>query len=352
MGATGENSIIHSALGQAHCAIVFSPAFARPDAGCIYGRQGDRTPSLTSLQLTVLLIIRLMIRPFSHRDAPQLAAIHNQVYTHSMTDPTSFKDDVADTLAEGGLAWVIGEKQLIGYALVSSIPGLPGLGDLSGCIIPERQRQGFGSRLLLAILDQLKETTFCQVVHRVGSLLSPAALFLRHHRFYIEHEEWQLSLRDLQNLPASLSAQPLALATYPRNKAASLFLEIHQESFSGLRWDQPYTGAEVKAALGDPNDILFLIDQDSPVGFAWVDIDQAGVAQIEPLGILPAYQRRGYGRYLLIATVHELKRRGARRVEIGAWRSNEPAITLYRSLGFRHEKTFTYLAFDIKNNSQ
>ncbi len=51
---------------------------------------------------------------------------------------------------------------------------------------------------------------------------------------------------------------------------------------------------------------------------------------IEPLGILPAYQGRGYGRLLLQLVLRELAARGAKKVEIGTWRDNEAAVHLYR----------------------
>ncbi len=76
-------------------------------------------------------------------------------------------------------------------------------------------------------------------------------------------------------------------------------------------------------------------------------LDSEGTGIVEPLGILPAYQNQGYGRCLLTAAMRVLAQRGAERIEIGAWRDNERAIDLYRSLGFRHKKTITYLAYNL-----
>jgi ribosomal protein S18 acetylase RimI-like enzyme len=53
------------------------------------------------------------------------------------------------------------------------------------------------------------------------------------------------------------------------------------------------------------------------------------------------------GRSLLLAALHYLMQRGARRVHLGVWRDNAAAIRLYESVGFdRHGRRF-YLAYDL-----
>jgi ribosomal protein S18 acetylase RimI-like enzyme len=289
-----------------------------------------------------------MIRAYVDQDAPLLAAIHNRVFPNKVYGPDGFRELVQGTLAGGGLAWVVAGFQLSGYALLTPVPGLNGVGDLTGCITPERRRIGLGSQLLRFVLAGLQATDFRQIAHFVTDLDSPGARFLLYHDFYVEHEEWLMELDNLDSLAESPGADSTRLQTFPRQTAVSLFCRLYAESFSGLPWDQPFTRSEVVAALPDSRDMLFVTLDGEPIGFAWIGLDANGHGLIEPLGIVSVQQHRGYGRTLLGGAVRELAKRGAKRVQISAWRNNEAAIHLYRSLGFRHCRTFTYLAIDLK----
>ncbi|NCF66156.1 MAG: GNAT family N-acetyltransferase [Chloroflexi bacterium] len=289
-----------------------------------------------------------MIRPYVAEDARRLAALHNRVFTDRGTTLDGFREWVEGTLDSGGLVWVVAEPQLIGFALIRPVPGLQGVGDLTGCIVPERQRKGLGSRLLRFVIEELKSTDFWQIAHCVTSLDSPAASFLRQHDFFVEHEEWLLELDDFSGFAEIHGGQSLRLQTFARETAVSLFCRLYEESFNGLPWNEPFERSEVWETLPDSRDMLFLTLNGDPIGFAWIGLDANGKGLIEPLGIVRAEQRKGYGRALLLRSVQELAQRGAKRVEIGAWLNNKAAIHLYTSLGFRHRKTFTYLAANVK----
>lgn len=63
------------------------------------------------------------------------------------------------------------------------------------------------------------------------------------------------------------------------------------------------------------------------------------VGLFEPVGTRPAFQRRGLARALMLAGLHELRRRGMHTARVEHAAANLPAGALYRSLGFtaRHE---------------
>jgi ribosomal protein S18 acetylase RimI-like enzyme len=56
--------------------------------------------------------------------------------------------------------------------------------------------------------------------------------------------------------------------------------------------------------------------------------------QIEPLGVLPEYRRRGIARKLMAEALEMMRSRGATAVTLGVIDGNMPARTLYRSVGF------------------
>jgi len=52
------------------------------------------------------------------------------------------------------------------------------------------------------------------------------------------------------------------------------------------------------------------------------------------MGLLPDYRGRGLGRKLAVQTIEAARQAGIERVELEVFASNEPAIHLYRTLGF------------------
>jgi len=244
---------------------------------------------------------------------------------------------------------MMNEESPLGYALAMSVPGLPHIAELSGCIAPPYQRRGLGGRLLGHVLKelQLPAGTVRQVSHQVHSLNSSAARFLIKNGFYVEHEEIVLRRGDLQNIPRPSAREGAEIISLSRSDCMKTFSSLFTASFAGLPWDQPFSLDEIDDMLGGADDILFLTLASQPVGFAWLHLERNSLGLIEPLGLLPEHQGRGYGRFLLQSALLELLRRGATHAQIGAWRTNFPAISLYQSLGFKAQKTISYLAKDI-----
>lgn len=292
-----------------------------------------------------------MVRFYEHTDAAALAALHNAFQPDEQRTAVSFQQRIARLKQAGGNAWVVEENgEVAGYAAVAPLPGLEGIVDLEGFVGPAWQRRGLGSRLLTYLLRELEHTGVRQLSYCVTAPDAPAAHFLRRHGFAVEHEEWDMVLPDLAQLPPLSLPAGCRLETFSRTKAIRYFCTLYDESFSIYRWYQPYSHAEVAAALSDAANILFLTYDGRPVGFVWLHLTEADAGEIEPIGVIRSYQGRGYGRLLLVAGLHHLARRGAKQVAIGLWAENQVALHLYQSLGFQHRYTRTYLGYNLQVN--
>lgn len=288
-----------------------------------------------------------MIRPYAYADGPELSALHNLLNPSQPHSLISFRTAVQDTKDAGGFTWTVIDGQIAGYASINPVPGLNHIGELAGFIHPDKRRQGLGTALLQHIIEDLRGSTIKQISHQLVDQDSPVAAFLAKNQFFVEHEEIILIRENLQALDPVQSTADLKTETYSREKAISLFCQLSAQSFAGLPWDQPYSEAEVEAMLHRPEDMLFLLWRDQVIGFIWLYLEEDNLGVIEPLGILPGYQGKGFGRFLLISGLHELARRGVNRAQIGAWKENEVAIHLYESLGFSYRQTVTYLAYNL-----
>lgn len=259
----------------------------------------------------------------------------------------SWTQDLEERLESGSWAWVVADgRRLAGFAVVDPLPGLPGIANLFGGIVPARQRQGLGTRLLRHVQAEAKSNGIRLLASRFGDPEEEPAAFLLRRGFFVEHEECLLELPESVELPSTPHSPQADLVTYPPEKAITAFRRVYDESFSGRPWSQPYSEAEVASSLARPEDLLFAEVGGKPVGVVWHEILPDDRGQVEPLGIVPEWQGRGLGRRLLLAAVHDLRRRGAKVIEIGLWRDNTAAYNLYSSVGFVEVGRWHFLAFD------
>ncbi len=67
--------------------------------------------------------------------------------------------------------------------------------------------------------------------------------------------------------------------------------------------------------------------------------ERNGMGAIQNLGIVPSHRGRGLGRALLLQALHGFVRAGLGRAFLEVTAQNEPAVRLYREVGFRFRKT-------------
>lgn len=286
-----------------------------------------------------------MICTYRAEYAAELSQIHNALSDEDLT-AVAFHQDIRRY--QRVLVGMVGEE-VVGYTAVSPIPGLPHIRNLQGFIAPQWQRQGLGSQLLYHLLVDLRaagKNRGVQLSCCVADRDSAVYHFLRHHNFYMEHEELHLLHRVAVPLPPQLPPH-LSLTTVSHSQAVRQFIALYDESFVPHPWYQPYTPAEVDRLLYQPQDLLFLYHGEVPIGFAWLKLLLPSEGEIEPIGVLGPWQGRGYGRLLLQAAMYHLAQQGAQQIRIGTWSTNHAALHLYRDLGFALDQELVYLACDV-----
>jgi GNAT superfamily N-acetyltransferase len=288
------------------------------------------------------------IREAGPGDAADLFILQAAIASTGAGEFLAWTQQLEERLETGSLAWIAtAGRRPVGMALIDPLPGLPGVFELNGGIIPARQRQGAGTRLLARVVADAGAWGGNQLSCRVDSLAGATAGFLLRRGFFIEHEECLLERRGLDDLPAIPTRPGDRFISYARERAVTEFCRLYLQSFSDAPWSQPYSPDEVEETLVEAEDLLFWERDGAPVGVAWLEVAEGGRARIEPIGIDRDYQGQGFGHRLLLAALHEFRRRGANLVEIGLWRNNIIAMHLYQSLGFAEVANWYYLAYDL-----
>lgn len=285
------------------------------------------------------------IRDYRPEDAAALFVLQAAIALIDAGDMLAWTQDIEGRVEAGGRVWVAARgRSLAGYAAVDSLPGLPGIYDLTGGVVPARQRRGIGGRLLAHAVAHAPALGARQLSCRVESLADEAARFLLQRGFALEHEECLLELGDLSALPPPPDGD---FRTLSRERAVAEFCRLYDRAFDGRPWSQPYSEAEVAAALERPEDILFTAVAGELIGVVWHQKLPDGRGRVEPIGIAREHQGQGYGRRLLLAALHSLRAQRATPVEIGLWRTNDTAMNLYKGLGFREVANWYYLAREL-----
>jgi N-acetylglutamate synthase-like GNAT family acetyltransferase len=94
----------------------------------------------------------------------------------------------------------------------------------------------------------------------------------------------------------------------------------------------------------------FLLEADRlPCGCVALEQASPEVCYLERLAVIPAQQRRGYGRILVDHVLHEARVFGARQVDIGIIAAQTELKDWYKGIGFVEQKTatFPHLPFEV-----
>lgn len=135
--------------------------------------------------------------------------------------------------------------------------------------------------------------------------------------------------------PAGFVVRPLA-----GEREVEAYVAAHRAAFDTLNMSADWR----RATLHDPRyvpdlDLVAIAPDGMLVGFCvcWItpSIDGRIVAQVEPLGVLPAFQRTGLGRSLLLEGLRRARAHGANRMDVNAESNNAASRGAYQAVGFR-----------------
>lgn len=124
--------------------------------------------------------------------------------------------------------------------------------------------------------------------------------------------------------------------------AVDAYVAAHRAAFDSTNltadWrrrtiQHPHDAAELDLVAVGPDGkiVAFCVGWIMPAA----SVAEMRVAQVEPLGVVPAYQRLGLGRALLLEGLRRARALGAGRMEVDAESYNEASRGVYASVGYR-----------------
>lgn len=180
----------------------------------------------------------------------------------------------------------------------------------------------------------------------------PAAAALAEHLGYVRSRSLWRMRRPLTGPDAAALPEPrlpsgVEVRTFAPGRDERAWLEVNARAFA----HHPEQGRMTEADLLDRErsdwfaaDGFFLAFRgDRLVGFHWTKVEDGTEGEVYVLGVDPDEQGSGLGKALLLAGLRHLARPGSGldAVTLYVEADNEPAVALYRKLGFDHVGTDT-----------
>lgn len=167
-------------------------------------------------------------------------------------------------------------------------------------------------------------------------------------------------VRDLdQPIPKPAPPPGFVIRSLAGEDEVDAYVDAHRAAFESANMTTGWR----RETLRDPRyvsdlDLVAIAPDGALVGFCvcWITPSIAGqrVAQVEPLGILPAYQRQGLGRALLVEGLRRAKAHGAGQMDVNAESYNAVSRGAYEAVGFRsaYDAPFFLRSFGTNMESQ
>jgi len=218
-------------------------------------------------------------------------------------------------------------------------------GQLDLAVAPDARGHGLGGRLAAAALAEPGPVAAWSHGDH------PAARALA-RRTGLERvrELWVMRRSSDVPLPEQAPVPGVTIRPYAGAADDAALLAVNAAAFA----DHPEQGALDQAGLSermrepwfDPSGLLLAVDATGDLlGFHWTKRHDEHRGEVYVVGIAPAAQGRGLGRALTLAGLHLLVSRGAREIVLYVESDNDPALRVYRGLGFEHASADTHVQY-------
>ena len=237
--------------------------------------------------------------------------------------------------------------RLIGFLEINPEPDINRV-IVEGGVLPSQRNIGVGSKLLERVIERSQERKATRIHFNISQKNVKAARLLSRKNFRMVRIFWEMGTRLLLpqriiNLKKKWKKDHYTTSStihhLQKGKEAE-FAHLQNRCFQNTWGFQPNTGEDISFRInlygGSYQDILIAELSNQPVAYCWTLYHPGKkYGHILMLGVVPEYRGLGLSKQILSAGMDYLKNKGARNIELTADSSNQAALQLYQSFGFR-----------------
>jgi len=221
-----------------------------------------------------------------------------------------------------------------------------GQGELDLVLDPEWRGAGFGGAALTGLLGSASPhlTAWSHGDHPAARALAESHGFDRVRtllQLRMTLDQGDAAAPDSASASASASASGtdgVTIRSFDADTDAEAWVALNARIFAHHPEQGKMTVADLTARQDeewfDAGDFLLAVDEQGElIGYNWLKVED-DLGEIYVLGVSPAAAGRGLGRTLTNAGLARLRERGVSTAALYVEADNEPAVRLYRSVGF------------------
>jgi mycothiol synthase len=212
-------------------------------------------------------------------------------------------------------------------------------------VAPGHRRQGRGRALADRILEGVSGT-----VHAWSHVDHPGARRLAEELgFRRTRELWVMRLpNDVRLDSTDLEVRSFRAGDEDELLRVNAAAFAHHPEQGSL--DHDGLAERMSESWWDPADLLVAEEDGRMLGFHWTKVHPASSGQtphgeVYVLGVDPAAQGRGLGKALTLAGLAHLRDHGVGEILLYVEADNDPAVALYRRVGFAHDQRDTHVQY-------
>jgi mycothiol synthase len=275
----------------------------------------------------------MRVRPYTEADAEGVVALFASAHT---LDPTirpvtleAWREFTRRSYSGGARDFAVAEDGRGMAAMLYSMLQESDVRHFRILVHPAHRRAGLGTRILRYVEGQGGTILRCNC----RGIWEAGTAFLRHHGFSVTDRQLEMKWRG--DVPRPAPVPDGCVLREGRAADDAEWMRLHDDGYAGRPDHTPLTLEDLALKRRGPGFHLWVADLDGRLaGFCETRDTQDGRRGIVESIVVDRRDRgRGLGRALTVAGMRTLREAGHEEIELSVDADNEPAVSLYRSLG-------------------
>lgn len=249
--------------------------------------------------------------------------------------------------------------EVVGFTGVSNISGASESWRIINAILPEYYETQLLEYVLEASISlgknlKIEDLTF----YTMGPLAAPFDQAFENLGFHPIFYLLEMHLTDFKDEKTPIIPRGVNIRKLKEIDDYDQFVSVLNEAFQPITNFQPTTIERTKNKheyRRKQRDVeyIFAFENKRLIGYCFIEYDpKTNIGYVEGLAVLPKYQHRGIGKYLVVEGIKQLMSKKCKYIELIANFDDDKAVNLYQHIGFYSLEKKKWKCYRINTSSE